>query len=121
MKVKNVLIVDDSKIILKINSNLCKEIGIENIFTAEDGKKGLELFKNTPNIDLVLTDINMPVMNGFELLEEIRKIDKNVKIFMCTTEGGREEVVKALRIGANNYIVKPVSREVLQNKIKEIM
>ena len=115
-----ILLVDDSKIILKINSNLCKEIGIEHIVTAENGKEALEKFKND-KFDLVITDVNMPVMNGFELLEEIRKIDKVTKIFMCTTEGGKEEVLRALKAGANNYIVKPVSREVLQEKIKGVI
>lgn len=114
-----VLLVDDSKIILKINSNLCKEIGIEEIITAENGKEALEKF-NKGKFDLVITDVNMPIMNGFDLLTELRKIDKEVKIFMCTTEGGRDEVLRALKLGANNYIVKPVSREVLQNKIKDV-
>jgi two-component system chemotaxis response regulator CheY len=116
-----VLIVDDSKTMLKINSNVVKGLGIEDILTAENGQEALGIYKDNQDIDLVLLDVNMPVMNGFQFLERIKKVKPEIKVFMCTTEGGREEVIKALRLGANNYIVKPINRENLEQKIKEVM
>ena len=122
MTSKKILIVDDSKTMVKINDNIIKQLGITDITHAFDGAEGLakykEAYKSEP-FDLILSDINMPIMNGFELLKAIREVDKNVGIFMITTEGGREEVIKALRSGANNYIIKPIDKEVLKNKITE--
>jgi two-component system chemotaxis response regulator CheY len=113
-----VLIVDDSKTVLRINSQIVTSLGHES-FTAENGQEALSLLKNN-NIELIILDINMPVMNGFKFLEntlEYRK-EKNIKIIMCTTEGGKGEVIKALKLGANNYIIKPIRREVLVEKIQ---
>lgn len=115
-----VLIVDDSKTMIKINENVCKGLGIKEIYTAENGFDGFTIFNENKDIDLILLDINMPIMNGYEMLEKVRHISKDVKIFMCTTEGGKEEVIKALRLGANNYIVKPIKREVLEEKIRNL-
>lgn len=114
-----VLIIDDSKTILRINSQICKEFNFEEIFTAENGQEALQYMDK---VQLVLCDINMPIMNGFEFLTRTKLIrEKNdIKVFMCTTEGGRSEVVKALKLGACNYIVKPIKREVLKEKIEEV-
>lgn len=116
-----VLVVDDSKTMLKINSNVVKGLGINDILTAENGAVALEVFTENQDIDLVLLDVNMPVMNGFEFLQKVKKLKPEIKVFMCTTEGGKDEVIKALKLGANNYIVKPINRTQLENKIKEIM
>ena len=116
-----VLIVDDSKTMLKINENICKGLHIEHILTAENGLEAVKIFQDNLDIDLVLLDINMPIMNGYEALEKIKKLSKDVKVFMCTTEGGKEEVIKALRMGASNYIVKTIKREVLVEKIKAVL
>jgi len=117
----NVLIVDDSKTVLRINAQICSTLGFDEIYTAENGEEALQHIDK--EIALILLDVNMPVMNGFEFLEKTQKIrkEKNIKTFMCTTEGGKEEVVKALKLGANNYIVKPIKRDVLEEKIKAIM
>ena len=113
---KKILIVDDSKTMVRINDNICKQVGIVDIDWAYNGLEALELMK-FKKYDLILSDINIPVCNGFELVQSIRQSGNKVGIFMITTEGGREEVVKALRMGANNYLVKPIDKEVLKSKI----
>ena len=113
---KKILIVDDSKTMVRINDNICKQVGIVDIDWAYNGLEALELIK-VKKYDLILSDINIPSMNGFELAQSIRQSGNKVGIFMITTEGGRDEVVRALRMGANNYLVKPIDKEVLKSKI----
>jgi len=119
---KKVLIIDDSKVMCKINANVAKEAGINefNIDIAFNGQEGIDKFK-IKDYNLVLCDINMPVKNGFEFISEARELKSKEKcgIFMCTTEGGKEEVIKALKLGANNYLVKPLDKDNLVQKIKE--
>ena len=116
MQDKKVLIVDDSKTMVRIIENIVKQLGITDTSIAFNGKEALELMK-LKKFDLVLSDVNMRSMNGFELVESIRQSGNKVGIFMITTEGGREEVIKALRLGANNYLVKPIDKDVLKDKI----
>ena len=113
---KKILIVDDSKTMVRINDNIYKQVGIVDIDWAYNGLEALELIK-VKKYDLILSDINIPSMNGFELAQSIRQSGNKVGIFMITTEGGRDEVVRALRMGANNYLVKPIDKEVLKSKI----
>ena len=101
---------------VRINDNICKQVGIVDIDWAYNGLEALELIK-VKKYDLILSDINMSSMNGFELVQSIRQSGNKVGIFMITTEGGRDEVVRALRMGANNYLVKPIDKEVLKSKI----
>jgi len=119
---KKVLVIDDSKVMCKINSNVVKEAGVSenNIDTAFNGQEGIDKF-NQKDYDLVLCDINMPIKNGFEFIQDARKLKSKEEcgIFMCTTEGGKDEVIKALRLGANNYLVKPLDKNNLVQKIKE--
>lgn len=116
------LVVDDSRTMRMIIINILTQLGFqkENIFEAGDGKEGLELF-NDSKPDLVLSDINMPVMNGFKMVSKLRETTnkETCPIFMITTEGGKNEVLKLLKLGANNYIVKPVKPDSLKEKIRE--
>jgi len=116
---KKILIIDDSKTMCKINENVCKQAGYTNIDIAFDGQEGMDKIKEK-HYDLVLCDINMPVMNGFEFIIAARKLKSKTEtgIFMVTTEGGKEEVIKALKLGANNYLIKPIDKENLIEKIK---
>jgi len=116
----NVLIVDDSKTMLRIIKNTLSRIGVKNIDSAENGEEAFNLFKNK-DYDIVLTDWNMPVMNGYQLVLAIRKINQNVPIVMITTEGGKIEVIKALKAGVNNYIVKPFTPQILKEKLQAII
>ena len=115
------LVVDDSSTMVRIVSNTLKRVGIETITTGADGVLGLEAFMNTPGINLILTDINMPNMNGMELLIAIRKLNKDIPIVMITTEGGKVDVIKALKAGCNSYIIKPFTPDVLKEKLKAIL
>lgn len=115
-----VLIVDDSSTMLRIIKNSLIRIGIENIDQALDGVEAFELYCNN-DYDLVITDWNMPNMNGLELIKKIRRDNTDIPIIMVTTEGGKAEVIMALRAGVNNYIVKPFTPQVLKEKLEAVI
>jgi len=115
-----ILVVDDSKTMLRIISNTIKRIGYTDIVTAEDGELGLAAYKKD-TFDIILTDWNMPNMNGLQFVQAVRKVNKDIPIVMITTEGGKVEVIKALKAGVNNYIVKPFTPQVLKEKLKDII
>ena len=116
-----VLVADDFATMRKIVRNILKQIGFDDIVEAEDGQAALQVLKNE-NIGLVVTDWNMPNMNGLELLEKIRTDPKTAKlpVLMVTAEGLKENVVAAVKAGVNNYVVKPFTAEVLQEKLEQI-
>jgi len=121
---KKVLVVDDSSTMRKIIKNVLIELGIYDEFITEavDGVDALGKVKSN-NFDLILTDWNMPKMNGLTLVQNLRQLPKSehTPIVMITTEGCREEVVAALKSGVNNYIVKPFNAEVLRNKLEPML
>ncbi|MEA2049923.1 MAG: response regulator [Campylobacterota bacterium] len=114
-----ILIVDDSSTMRRIIGNVVQQLGVvkDDFDEAEDGVVAWKLFQEKNNYDVVLTDWNMPNMNGLELVKTIRAKDKKIPIVMITTEGGKGEVITALKAGVNNYIVKPFSAEVLKEKL----
>ncbi len=116
-----VLVVDDFATMRKIVRNILKQIGFEDITEAEDGSAALRVIKNEP-IGLVVTDWNMPNMSGLDLLREIRQNSETAKlpVLMVTAEGLKENVMDAVKAGVNNYVVKPFTAEVLQEKIETI-
>jgi two-component system chemotaxis response regulator CheY len=116
-----VLVADDFATMRKIVRNILKQIGFDNIVEAEDGQAAMQVLKNE-NIGLVVTDWNMPNMNGLELLEKIRNDPKTAKlpVLMVTAEGLKENVVAAVKAGVNNYVVKPFTAEILQEKLEQI-
>jgi two-component system chemotaxis response regulator CheY len=115
-----VLIVDDSTTMLRIINNSLSRIGIEDITQALDGVEAFEAYSKN-KFDLVITDWNMPNMNGLELVKKIRAINKDIPIIMITTEGGKVEVITALKAGVNNYIVKPFTPQVLKEKLEAVI
>lgn len=116
-----VLVVDDFATMRKIVRNILKQIGFDNLVEAEDGQAALQVLKNE-TIGLVVTDWNMPNMTGLELLEKIRTDPQTAKlpVLMVTAEGLKENVVAAVKAGVNNYVVKPFTAEILQEKIEQI-
>jgi two-component system chemotaxis response regulator CheY len=116
-----VLVVDDFATMRKIIRNVLKQIGFEDITEAEDGTTALQLLK-TEKVGLVVTDWNMPNMSGLDLLRNIRQNSQfgNVPVLMVTAEGLRENVLEAVKAGVSNYVVKPFTAEVLQEKIEAI-
>ena len=114
-----ILIVDDSSTMRRIIGNVVQQLGVskDDFDEAEDGVIAWKLFQENDNYDVVLTDWNMPNMNGLELVKTIRSVNKTIPIVMITTEGGKGEVITALKAGVNNYIVKPFSAEILKEKL----
>ena len=117
------LVVDDSSVIRKVIKAAADMLEIE-MEEAEDGVEALEkLSQSYEEIDLVLLDWNMPGMDGYEALVEIKNNDKykNIPVMMVTTEGQQSNIIAAVRAGANNYLVKPFTVEELGAKITECL
>ena len=116
-----VLVVDDFATMRKILRNILKQIGFEDITEAEDGNVALRVIKTEP-VGLVVTDWNMPNMSGLDLLRAIRGNPEtsSLPVLMVTAEGLKENVMDAVKAGVNNYVVKPFTAEVLQEKIETI-
>jgi len=117
-----VLIVDDFATMRKVVRNLLKQVGYEDIVEAEDGVMALKALKSQ-KIDVIVSDWNMPNMTGLELLKAVRADEDLAKtpFLMVTAEALQDNVVAAVKAGVNNYIVKPFTAEVLNEKIKKIM
>ena len=116
------LIVDDFSTMRRIVRGLLKESGFSNTDEAEDGVVALQKLKND-KYDFVVSDINMPNMNGFELLNAI-KADaalKHLPVLMVTAEARKEDIVRAAQDGAAGYIVKPFTKATLEEKVQKIM
>lgn len=121
-KPQTVLIVDDSKTIQRIVTNVVKQVLPDaNILIGNDGREAFSLFRKNEEIDFILTDWNMPNVSGLEFVKQVRENNKNIPIIMITTEGGKNEVITALRAGVNNYIVKPFGAEILKEKLANLL
>jgi two-component system chemotaxis response regulator CheY len=113
-----VLIVDDSMFVTKQIEQILTSEGFDVAATAENGQDGLEKYKELyPNIDLVTMDITMPVMDGVTSLEKIIEFDKEAKIIMISALGKQDLVKKSLLLGAKNYIVKPLDRKKVLERV----
>lgn len=117
-----ILIVDDFATMRKVIRNLLKQGGFENVVEAEDGMAALKVLKSQP-VDFVISDWNMPNMSGLELLKAVRSDDelKALPFLMVTAEALKDNVVAAVKAGVSNYIVKPFTAEVLNEKIEKIV
>jgi two-component system, chemotaxis family, chemotaxis protein CheY len=116
------LVVDDFSTMRRIVRGLLKEMGMSNSDEAEDGAIALKMLKNN-KYDFVVSDINMPNMNGFELLKAI-KADPDLRslpVLMVTAEARKEDIVLAVQSGAAGYIVKPFTKATLEDKVIKIM
>ena len=116
------LIVDDFSTMRRIIKGLLKEMGCNNADEAEDGVVALSMLKQT-KYDFVVSDINMPNMNGFDLLKAIKAEDslKHLPVLMVTAEARKEDIVLAAQTGAAGYIVKPFTKATLEEKVQKIM
>ena len=112
------LVIDDSRTIRTIIGKILKELGMD-VLEAGNGKQALEQMKAHPGIELILVDWNMPEMNGLDFIKAVRaqKLYDRVRILMVTSETETEQVTKALKAGANEYLMKPFSREILVAKL----
>ncbi len=117
-----ILVVDDFATMRKIVKNLLKQVGYKNIVEAEDGVTALRVLKSQ-KVDFVISDWNMPNMNGLEFLKSVRADDElsGLPFLMVTAEALKENVVLAVRAGVSNYVVKPFTAEILNEKIEKII
>jgi two-component system chemotaxis response regulator CheY len=117
-----VLVVDDSMFIAKQLGQIFTSEGFELADTAGDGAQGLEKYKALhPNVDLVTMDITMPVMDGVSALEKILEFDKEAKVIMVSALGKEDVVKKCLLMGAKSYIVKPLDRKKVLERVVSVL
>lgn len=112
------LVVDDFSTMRRIVRNLLKELGFHNVEEAEDGAVALGRLK-LGGIEFVVTDWNMPNMDGLTLVKEIRKLNATIPIVMVTTEAERHRVLEAIQAGVSDYLVKPFTQEALKAKLEK--
>ncbi len=113
------LVIDDSKAIRRIIGKILRDLGFE-VFEAGDGKQALDKLKEIGTPDLALVDWNMPEMNGYEFLCQIRSDSRynDLCIMMVTTESEISQMAKALEAGANEYLMKPFTKEMIAEKLE---
>ena len=118
---KNILIVDDSESIRLVVSLGLKEAGY-NVIAGINGEDGLRLL-NENNVDLIISDLNMPIMDGLTFLKEVRKIDKFkfLPLLILTTESQESKKIEAKNSGATGWIIKPFVKEKLLAVVKKVL
>ncbi|MBF0210867.1 MAG: response regulator [Desulfamplus sp.] len=117
-----VLIVDDFATMRRILKNILKQIGFKNLLEADDGTTAMEVLEKN-DIELVISDWNMPKMTGLELLKWVRGNKKYAKtpFLMVTAEAQKQNVIEAVQAGVSNYVVKPFTAEAISEKLKKIL
>jgi two-component system chemotaxis response regulator CheY len=116
-----ILVVDDFSTMRRIIKNLLKDLGFTNIQEADDGSTALPMLQQG-DFDFVVTDWNMPGMQGIDLLRAIRSDDslKHLPVLMVTAEAKKEQIVAAAQAGVNGYVVKPFTAATLKEKLEKI-
>lgn len=116
-----ILVVDDFSTMRRIIKNLLRDLGFNNTAEADDGSTALPLLQNG-DFDFLITDWNMPAMQGIDLLKAVRSDHKLAKlpVLMVTAESKRDQIVEAAQAGVNGYIVKPFTAVTLKEKIEKI-
>ena len=119
---KNILIVDDSESIRVVVGMALRSEGY-NVIVGEDGQHGLELLLENDGINLIISDLNMPRMDGISFLKEVRKLDKfkYLPILILTTESQESKKMEAKNSGATGWIIKPFVKEKLLAVVKKVM
>ena len=117
-----VLIVDDFLTMRRIVRKILRDLDFEDIIEAEDGSAALDVLKRT-KVDLIVSDWNMPRMTGLELLKQVRSMDriKDTPFLMVTAEAQKENIVEAVKARVSNYIVKPFTAAILEEKLAKIL
>jgi two-component system chemotaxis response regulator CheY len=117
----DVLIVDDASSMRRIIRGLLKELGFKHMREAENGQLAMDQLKNK-KADFVVSDWNMPVMTGIDLLRAIRadEVLKTIPVLMVTAEAKQENILEAVQAGVSNYIIKPFNAATLQEKLNKI-
>ncbi|MFC0338506.1 two-component system, chemotaxis family, response regulator CheY [Kushneria avicenniae] len=117
----HILVVDDFPTMRRIVRNLLKELGFNNVDEAEDGVDGLAKLRSD-SFGFVVSDWNMPNLDGLEMLKQIRADDnlKHLPVLMVTAEAKKENIIAAAQAGANGYVVKPFTAATLEEKLNKI-
>jgi two-component system chemotaxis response regulator CheY len=112
------LVIDDSRAVRMLIRSILGELGMD-VVEAGNGQEGLDRLGESADVDLVLVDWNMPVMDGLEFITAVRgqRIYDPVRIMMVTTETESEQVMRAMAAGANEYVMKPFTKDVLVAKL----
>lgn len=116
-----ILIVDDFSTMRRIIKNLLRDLGFNNTQEADDGQTAWPMLQ-TGNFDFLVTDWNMPLMTGIELLEKVRASEElaSLPVLLVTAEAKKEQIVQAAQAGVNGYVVKPFTAITLKEKIDKI-
>jgi len=117
-----VLIVDDQFSVRQMTRMTLEQLGIRNVYESENGKDAMNKASVQP-LDLIISDFNMPEMDGLGLLHAVRghPVARKVPFILLTGRGDRELVVKAAQAGANNYLIKPFTAAILREKIEQVI
>uniref|UniRef100_A0A7V5XI70 Response regulator n=1 Tax=Thermodesulfobacterium geofontis TaxID=1295609 RepID=A0A7V5XI70_9BACT len=117
-----VLVVDDSRAIREIERKYLEELGFE-VLEAENGEEAFKILEENSDVKLILLDWHMPVMNGYEFLLKLRANPNwsDIKVMMVTTENQQRSIIEAIMAGANEYLMKPFDKEMLEVKVKYLL
>jgi len=122
MAVNKILVVDDSPTMLRILANTLEKAGYPNIVQAENGTEGLAILAKDLEVNLILSDWNMPEMTGLEFLSKVKSSEKTkaIPFIMVTSRNVKEDILQAIKLGARDYIVKPFTVDAIKTKIQGI-
>jgi two-component system, chemotaxis family, chemotaxis protein CheY len=123
MELSKVLIVDDSQLIHSMYRLVLNRYKSCKIMDAMNGLEALDMLSREGDFDLILLDINMPVMNGLQFMEKIKKenLYQQISVIVISTEGKEEDTLRALKLGASGYLVKPFKPHMLYELIDKII
>ncbi|MFO7727609.1 MAG: response regulator [Desulfonatronovibrio sp.] len=119
---KHIMVVDDSKTVRNLIAFIVKKEGFQ-VTTAEDGLDALEKLYSIPGIDLIISDVNMPRMDGFTFVKNLREQDafRDTPVIILSTEGREKDIQEGLGLGANLYMVKPAQPDSLVKNVKMLL
>jgi two-component system chemotaxis response regulator CheY len=116
------LVVDDSSTMRRIIINTLNKLGYMDIVEAGNGREGVEKL-DAGAVDVIVTDWNMPEMSGIDFIRHIRSVPttKDVPVLMVTTNAAKDDIVEALKVGVNSYVVKPFTPDTMKEKIQAVL
>jgi len=114
-----VLVADDSSTMRKIILRSLQAVGVTETVEAADGDEAVTMFSAHDDLDMVLTDWNMPGKSGLEVIQEIRALNTDIPIIMVTTEAEKSRVMEAIQAGVSDYLVKPFTADTLREKLEK--
>lgn len=116
-----ILVVDDFKSMRSLIKTILRKLGFTNVFEANDGKEAWDILQEE-EVELVISDWNMPQMQGIDLLKKVRADEKlgDLPFLMVTAEGHKDNVIEAVKAGVSGYILKPFSPQALEDKMNKI-